>query len=142
MNTIFIQNRWDENKLITKKDIINPKFECDIFINENKLLDNMKVKIYNNICINLKQNNTNLSEMFKDCRTLTSINLSNFSTNNVTDMEYMFDGCISLNSINLSNFNTNNVTNMRGMFRCCYSLTSINLSSFNTNNVTNMCEMF
>ena len=56
MNTIFAQNTWDENNLITKKDIINEKFECNIFINENKLIDNMRVQNKNNICINLKKN--------------------------------------------------------------------------------------
>ena len=44
MNTILVQNKWEENKLITKKDIINSNFECEIFINENKLLDSMTVK--------------------------------------------------------------------------------------------------
>ena len=31
-------------------------------------------------------------------------------------MSYMFYKCSSLTSLNLSNFNTNNVTNMSGMF--------------------------
>ena len=54
----------------------------------------------------------------------------------------MFSNCSSLTSLNLSNFNTNNVTNMSGMFYNCSSLTSLNLSNFNTNNVTNMSYMF
>ena len=53
----------------------------------------------------------------------------------------MFNKCSSLTSLNLSNFNTNNVTNMDSMFNKCSSLTSLNLSNFNTNNVTNM-EMY
>ena len=99
MNTIFIKNTWDENKLITKKDIINPKFECDIFINENKLLDNMRVQKNNNICINLRQDNTNLRQMFDGCGSLTSINLSNFNTNNVTNM------CLNVQKLLVINFN-------------------------------------
>ena len=31
-------------------------------------------------------------------------------------MSYMFSECSSLTSLNLSNFNTNNVTNMKDMF--------------------------
>ena len=54
--------------------------------------------------------------MFCDCNKLTSLNLSNFNTNNVNDMSRMFLGCSSLTSLNLSNFNTNNVTNMSCMF--------------------------
>ena len=71
-----------------------------------------------------------MSEMFYNCSSLTSINLSNFNTDNATDVNYMFDGCYSLTSINLSNFNTNNVTDMSHMFCNCSLLTSINLSTF------------
>ena len=64
-------------------------------------------------CITLL-NNTNF--MFSDCSSLTSLNLSNFNTNNVNNMSYMFSYCSSLISLNLSNFNTNNVNNMSYMF--------------------------
>ncbi len=87
-------------------------------------------------------NVTNMSEMFSGCGSLTSLNLSNFNTSNVTDMSYMFCYCHSLTSLNLSNFNTSNVTNMYEMFFACSSLTNLNLSNFNTSNVTNMSEMF
>ena len=87
-------------------------------------------------------NVTNMAEMFRDCRSLTNINLSSFNTSNVTDMNVMFYGCSSLTSINLSSFNTANVTNMHGMFVGCRSLTSLNLTNFNTSNVTNMVAMF
>ena len=57
--------------------------------------------------------------MFIGCSSLTTINISNFNTNNVTDMSHMFNGCSSLKELNLSNFNTNNVTNMGYMFSGC-----------------------
>ena len=85
---------------------------------------------------------TDMSEMFSDCRSLTSLNLTSFNTANVTSMSGMFMGCSSLTSLNLSNFNTSNVTNMSAMFRACSSLTGLNLSNFNTSNVTTMFEMF
>ena len=34
--------------------------------------------------------------MFRECESLTNINLSNFNTQNVTNMSYMFFGCNSL----------------------------------------------
>ena len=40
-------------------------------------------------------------------------------------MSYMFYYCSSLTSLDLSNFNTNNVTDMRSMFYNCSSLTSL-----------------
>ena len=57
-------------------------------------------------------------------------------------MSYMFYKCSSLTSLNLSNFNTNNVNNMSRMFSNCSSLTSLNLSNFYTNNVTFVINMF
>ena len=78
--------------------------------------------------------------MFNKCSSLTTLNLSNFNTNNVTNISFMFCDCSSLTSLNLSNFNTNNVTNMSWMFYYCSSLTSLNLSNFN--NVNNVESMF
>ena len=60
----------------------------------------------------------------------------------LTKTNYMFSECNSLTTIDLSNFNTQNVTNMRDMFYECKSLKTIDLSSFNTQNVTNMGYMF
>ena len=54
--------------------------------------------------------------MFYDCSSLTSLNLSNFNTNNVTNMDSMFYNCSSLTSLILTNFNTINVINMSNMF--------------------------
>ena len=88
------------------------------------------------------QNVTNMKNMFYGCNSLTSLDLSNFNTQNETNMENMFYGCNSLASLNLSNFNTQNVTNMGNMFSDCNSLTSLDLSNFNTQNVTNMGNMF
>ena len=132
----------EEGKVISRKDLINDRFDCEIFVNEIRFTNNMKLKKDNHIIYIFKTKYNNLNEMFKDCSLLSSINLSNYNTNNVTDMSHMFSICSSLNSINLSNFNTNNVTDMNGMFSNCYSLNSINLSNFNTNNVTNMSWMF
>ena len=52
--------------------------------------------------------------------------------------DYMFFNCKSLLSLDLSNFNTQSVTNMESMFYDCKSLLSLDLSNFNTQNVTNM----
>ena len=88
------------------------------------------------------QNVINMIGMFSDCKSLTSIDLSNFNTQNIINMSYIFSGCKSLNIINLSNFNTQNVTDMKGIFNGCESLSSIDLSNFNTQNVTDMRGMF
>ena len=87
-------------------------------------------------------NVTSMSQMFYDCSSLASLNLSNFNTSNVTDMYEMFRLCSSLTSLNLSNFNTGNVVDMYSMFNNCSSLSSLNLSNFNTSNVNDMRFMF
>ena len=87
-------------------------------------------------------NVTNMQYMFKDCSSLTSLDISSFNTSNVTSMNSMFNNCTSLTSLDLSSFNTSKVTNMQYMFYHCSSLTSLDLSNFNTSNVTNMPYMF
>ena len=85
---------------------------------------------------------TSMSQMFYNCRSLTSLDLSHFNTSNVTSMSQMFYNCRSLTSLDLSHFDTSNVTNMRGMFYNCNSLTSLDLSGWNTSKVTSMSQMF
>ncbi|MGM9804650.1 MAG: BspA family leucine-rich repeat surface protein [Muribaculaceae bacterium] len=85
---------------------------------------------------------TDMSYMFWNCNSLTSLNLSNFKTDNVTNMLGMFYYCTSLTSLDLSSFNTENVTIMDGMFHHCISLKSLNVSSFNTEKVTDIHNMF
>ena len=68
--------------------------------------------------------------MFYKCSGLTSLDLSNFNTENVTDMYGMFYKCSGLTSLDVINFNTQKVTDMRSMFYNCSSFTSLDISSF------------
>ena len=47
---------------------------------------------------------TDMTNMFLNCSSLTSLDLSSFNTSKVTTMERMFDLCCSLTSLDLSNF--------------------------------------
>ena len=87
-------------------------------------------------------NVTDMSNMFDNCTSLTSLDLSHFDTGKVTDMSYMFYYCNDLASLDVSSFDTEKVTNMTWMFGSCWALTSLDLSNFNTRNVTNMDYMF
>ena len=92
---------------------------------------------------NLNTSNvTDMQDMFYECSSLTSIDVSGFNTKNVTNMQSLFDGCSSLTSLDVSSFNTENVTDMRWMFCGCSSLTSLDLSGFNTKNVTLINDIF
>lgn len=85
---------------------------------------------------------TDMSDMFNECSSLTSLDLSSFNTSSVMDMSYMFLYCEGLTELDLSKFDTSSVWNMSGMFNGCSGLKSLNVSSFNTANVTNMAVMF
>ena len=80
--------------------------------------------------------------MFSECRSLTSLDLTNLNTSQVTSMTKMFLSCTSLISLDLSYFITSQVAYMYGMFECCSSLTSLDLSNFNTSKVREMSAMF
>ena len=129
----------NEEKKINKKDLINEKFECDIFINEQKFPDKISSKLMeiNRITYLFKRNYTDLSNMFENCTSLVSIDLSNFTPQNVIDISYMFYNCENLTKINLLNMNTSQVRNMAGVFYNCKSLTHVDISSFNTSFVNN-----
>ena len=106
------------------------KENCELYLNNKKIDFSYKYKFPKDgkykIQITIKNPLSNTNYMFFDCNKLTSLNLSNFNTNNVNNMSYMFCDCSSLTSLNLSNFNTNNVNNMILMFFNCSSLTSLN----------------
>ena len=87
-------------------------------------------------------NVTNMWYMFRECSSLTSLDVSKFDTSSVTNMNGMFDSCKRLTSLDLSSFDTSQVTDMEHMFRWCNGLTSLDLSSFNTSQVTDMDGMF
>ena len=99
--------------------------------------------------------------MFYYCKSLTSLYVTNFNTQNVTNMAYIFGMCGSLTSldvnhnmegfflgdknlisIDLSSFQTKKVKKISSMFQGCSLLNSINLSNFNTINIEEMNNMF
>ena len=81
-------------------------------------------------------------DMFSECSSLVSVDLTGLDTSSVTNMYRMFAQCHSLASIDLSRLNTANVTNMCAMLGECTSLTYLDLTSWNTSKVTDMSYMF
>ena len=85
---------------------------------------------------------TDMGNMFGNCSSLTSLDVSGFNTDNVTNMAGMFVGCWKLESLDVSHFNTAKVTDMTNMFVGCQSLKSLDVSNFNTAKVIDMNDMF
>ena len=88
-------------------------------------------------------NVTNISGMFRQCSSLTAIDVSSFNTAQVTNMNFLFMGCTSLTTLDLSNFNTASVESMIQMFDGCSSLENIYVGDgWNTDAVTESNNMF
>ena len=83
-----------------------------------------------------------IQDMFIDCSSLTSLDISNFDTSSLQNMIGAFDGCSKLTSINISHFKTAKVKKFSRTFYGCYSLTSLDVSNFDTSEDTNMDFMF
>ena len=134
---------WENIKPIENEEQIK---DCEIYINDKKISFDYYHTFQNEGIYNIKYKFNTLLEstnfMFHDCKSLISLNLSQFNCTNIIDTKYMFYNCESLKSIDLSNFNTQNVSNMKYMFYNCYSLKSLDLSNFNTEKVNNMGYMF
>jgi LPXTG-motif cell wall-anchored protein len=85
---------------------------------------------------------TSMNQMFCYCYKLATLKVSSFDTSNVTDMAFMFFDCQSLKSLDLSNFYTPKLMYMTDMFYDCYALQSLDVSNFNTSNITDMGYLF
>ena len=64
-----------------------------------------------------------LMAMFRNCTSLTSVNIQGIIDNNC--VSNMFEGCTSLDTLDLSRFNTTNCWDASLMFQGCTSLTDI-----------------
>ena len=82
-----------------------------------------------------------MSNMFGNCSSLNSLNVSNFNTSKVTDMSYMFYSCGKLTTLDISNWDTSNVTNMNNMFSNCTNLEKVDgylsFKSFSSSTMSN-----
>lgn len=72
---------------------------------------------------------TYMSDVFRDCKSLKTIDLSRFVTTEATDMSEMFYGCTSLEAVDLSTFNFSKVTTMSSMFNGCTALRHVNMGT-------------
>ena len=70
-----------------------------------------------------------IDNMFSNCSSLTSLDLSGWDTSNVQYMSYMFSNCSSLTTLDLSNFDTSNVTDMNNMLYSCSKLSNLTLGN-------------
>ncbi len=89
----------------------------------------------------------NFREMFKGCKKLKEINITEWKTDEAEDMQGMFYGCSALEHLDIGSFDTQKVENMAYMFYGCTNLIStaldpLDVSGFDTKEVTDMSGMF
>lgn len=81
-------------------------------------------------------NVTNIKKMFKDCISLSSVNI--FDTSNINKMRELYFDCYSL--INAPSLNVSNVNDLGSLYVNCYSLTSIPyIDTRNAKNIDYIC---
>ena len=95
-----------------------------------------------NISLNNFNKVINMSNLFRNCNYLKSIDLSKLDTSETEDMSYMFAGLKSIYNLDISEFNSSKVVNMSHMFQECNYLSSLNLKNFDTSLVIDMSYMF
>lgn len=62
------------------------------------------------------QNVTTLRQAFRECKSLPSLDLSNWDVSNVTTLGSIFQHCIALETVNLTGWDTANVESISSMF--------------------------
>lgn len=152
--------RWTERDGYIKREASDKLGFLDTFTdpqNIKKVVIQEKIKLKTGL--NLFAGFTNLEEiegielldmggasnfygMFKNCKSLTTLNVGHFVMNRATNLEQMFMGCENLTSLDVSNWKTSNVTSTSSMFAHCKSLTSLDVSNWDVSSVKAMDYMF
>lgn len=70
-----------------------------------------------------------LSQMFMDCASLTSLDLSGFDTRDVKDFSSMFKGCTSLENLDISSFSFMHAEKWGSILYDCTKMKNLNLGS-------------
>lgn len=83
-----------------------------------------------------------LSGLFIYCKTVTSLDLTDWDTSNVVDMSYLFYDCNALIDLKIANWDTGNVKSFASMFNWCNALPSLDITNWHTHAVENISFMF
>ena len=115
---------------------------------EYKLCSYLPINIINKSMVEMKleiiKPFTSMKDMFSNCQSLIYFNDNNLNTSEVTDISNMFYECRQLSSISdISKWNTSKITDMNSMFKGCSLLLYLpDISKWDTSLVTDMSYMF
>lgn len=119
-------------------DLGQVTFIKGLFCNNPKL-----TKVYGIENLNIG-NVHGISSMFRNCISLTELDLSSWNTENINTFGAMFSGCKNLKTIgDISSWNTNKVRWMKSMFKGCKNLNNIpGIENLKLPNCENCSRMF
>ena len=84
-----------------------------------------------------------LMSTFRYCFSMTKLDVSGITTENVTNMHCTFASCESLKSLDISHWKTPSLTYVGGTFELMYSLEgTLDCSGFDTSEITGMNRLF
>ena len=121
-----------------------------ILVNDFTVTDDGKFIFNNNkiifgkieFTINFKTVLTRMDEMFKNLKSLYSVDLSGIKSEDIKYMNNMFTNCENLNTVNFKNFNSKKVETMESVFENCINLIELDLSSFKTPKLKKLTKAF
>ena len=85
---------------------------------------------------------TNFQAAFRDCPSLTGLDISSWNTSKVNYMMNMFSNDAALTSLDLSGWNVANIQSAYQMFNGCTGLTTLNIKGWKLSNVITAEGMF
>ena len=132
---------------VLKRDLLGETREEDKFHSKEELMKYLKSEIkrqgenvvIKNLDVSLIDD---LSELFYDCESIRTLDLSGWKTSNIKNMNRIFSGCFKLESLYLSGWDTSKITDMYRLFSNCKNLTSLDLSGWDTSNIIYIDSMF
>ena len=83
-----------------------------------------------------------MSDMFWNCTSLSSIDLSKLDMSNATKLDSMFSGCSSLKELDFSQVSLDRAVDISRMFSNCKGLESINFGKLDTSRIVRMSSLF
>ena len=109
---------------VLKRDLLGETREEDKFHSKEELMKYLKSEIkrqgenvvIKNLDVSLIDD---LSELFYDCESIRTLDLSGWKTSNIKNMNRIFCGCSKLESIDVSGWDTSNIIYIDSMFENC-----------------------
>ena len=109
---------------VLKRDLLDETREEDKFHSKEELMKYLKSEIKrqgeNVVIKNLDVSLIgDLSELFYDCESIRTLDLSGWKTSNIKNMNRIFSGCFKLESLDVSGWDTSSIIYIDSMFENC-----------------------